>query len=194
MKNLEKFIINSTNEFHILRHFQDVDDSYKKSLIGKPYWYYDYNKKKFIFSTISHIDIENALQTLGTKFFKNIIGIESPKKLLKRIKNKFQELLADNKVFWIDMIEYKTFTFIFDYECSVGTINCLQKDTLSLKNKERIQSALRSKCLGEESVFVQTFSSIKLSETKQLPFYTITAFPHCFLLDTIEKDNLVFVV
>ncbi|MBT89581.1 MAG: hypothetical protein CMN79_03715 [Spirochaetales bacterium] len=32
MNNLKKFIINPTNEFHILRHFQYVDDSYKKLL------------------------------------------------------------------------------------------------------------------------------------------------------------------
>jgi len=204
MNNLEKFITNPTNEFHILRHFKYVNDSYKKTLVGQPYWYYDYSQKKFAFSKILVIDIENALKTIGTKFGKNISGIESPKKLLEIIKNRFQELLLDNKICWIDNIEYKTATFTFDYQFSVGQINCLNRDSIPERDKDRIKSVLRSKCAGENAVIVNTISDVKLSstksihveivETKQLPFYTITAFPDCSLSDEIPDENLVFVV
>ncbi len=204
MNNLEKFIINPTNEFHVLRHFRYVDDSYKKTLIGQPYWYYDYSLKKFVSSKISQVDIENALKTIGTKFEKNIIGIESPKKLLEIIKNRFQELLSGNKICWIDNIEYKTAIFTFDYQFSVGQMNCLNRDSILERDKDRIKSVLRSKCAGENAVIVNTISGIELSstksihveivETKQLPFYTITAFPDCSLSGDILDENLVFVV
>ncbi len=204
MNNLEKFIINPTNEFHALRHFKYVNDSYKKTLIGQPYWYYDYSQKKFVSSKISQVDIENALKTIGTKFEKNIIGIESPKKLLEIIKNRFQELLSGNKICWIDNTEYKTAIFTFDYQSSVGLMNCLNRDTISEKDKARIKSVLRSNCAGENAVIVNTISDIELSstksihveivETKQLPFYIITAFPDCSLSDDISDENLVFVV
>ncbi len=204
MNNLEKFIINPTNEFHILRHFKYVNDSYKKTLIDQPYWYYDYSQKKFVFSKISVIDIENALKTIGTKFGKNISGIESPKKLLEIIKNRFQKLLLDNKIYWIDNIEYRTTTFTFDYQFAVGKMNCLDRDNILEKDKTRIKSILRSKCIGENAVIVNTISDIELSftksihveivETKQLPFYTITAFPDCLLPDDLSDENLVFVV
>jgi|GEM_PF-3324879 len=204
MNNLKKFIINPTNEFHILRHFKYIDDSYKKTLIGQPYWYYDYSQKKFISSNISQIDIENALKTIGTKFENNIIGIESPVKLLEIIKNRFHKLLSDNQISWIDNLEYRMTTFTFDYEFSVGRMNCLSRNTISKKDKERIKSVLRSKCTGESAVNVNTISDVELSstksiyveivETKQLPFYTITAFPDCSLSDDILDENLVFVV
>lgn len=67
MNDLEKYIINPTNEFHVLRHFKYVDDSYKETLIEQPYWCYEYSQKKFVFSKISEFDIENALKTIGTK-------------------------------------------------------------------------------------------------------------------------------
>lgn len=41
----EKFVINPTNEFHILRHFESVDNSYKETLQDKQYWYHDYEQK-----------------------------------------------------------------------------------------------------------------------------------------------------
>jgi hypothetical protein len=39
--------VNPTNEFHILRHFKSVNNKYKKSLIWKDYFYYDYDKSRF---------------------------------------------------------------------------------------------------------------------------------------------------
>ncbi|OGY88197.1 MAG: hypothetical protein A2233_04840 [Candidatus Kerfeldbacteria bacterium RIFOXYA2_FULL_38_24] len=204
MNKLEKFIINPTNEFHILRHFRYVDDYYKKTLIGQLYWFYDYGQKKFVSSKISQIDIENALKTIGTKFEKNIIGIESPKKPLEIIKNRFQELLSNNKIYWIDNLEYKTIAFTFDYQFFVGQMNCLNKDSILERDKNRIKPVLKSKCAGENAVIVNTISDIELSstksihveivETKQLPFYTITAFPDCSLSDDIPDENIVFVV
>lgn len=203
MNNLEKYAINPTNEFHILRHFKFVDKSYKETLIDQPYWYHDYTQKKFISSRISKVDIENALITIGTKFEKNISGIESPKKLLEIIKNRFQELLLDNKICWIDNIGYKTATFTFDYQFSVGQMS-LNIDSISEKDKARIKRVSRSKCVGENEVVVNTISGVEVSstktinveivETKQLPFYTITAFPDCSLSDDIPDENLVFVV
>lgn len=204
MNNLEKFIINPTNEFHILRHFKYVDDSYKETLIGQPYWYYDYSQKKFVFLKISEIDIENALKTIDAGFEKNISGIESPKKLLEIIKDRFQELQLDNKICWIDNIEYKTATFTFAYHFPVGKMNCLDRDNIPEKDKNRIKPVLRSKCAGENAVIVNTISGVELSstksihveivETKQLPFYTITAFPDCSLPNDIPDENLIFVV
>ena len=79
MNNLEKFIINPTNEFHVLRHFRYVDDSYKKTLIGQPYWYYNYSLKKFVSSKISQVDVENALKTIGTKFEKILLALNPQK-------------------------------------------------------------------------------------------------------------------
>jgi len=204
MNNLEKSIINPTNEFHILRHFKYVDDSYKETLIGQPYWYYDYSQKKFVFSKISEVDIEYALKTIGTKFEKGINGIESPKKLLEIIEERFQELSSDNNISWIDNITHKTAIFTFDYKLPVGKMNCLDRATIPEKDKARIKSVLRSKCTGENAVIVNLISDIELPstksihveivETKQLPFYTITAFPDCSLPDDISDENLIFVV
>lgn len=204
MNNPEKYAINPTNEFHILRHFKFVENSYKETLLGQPYWYYDYAQKKFLNSKISKIDIEYALKTIGTKFEKNIVGIENPKKLLRLIGRSFRELLSTDKICWTDYLEYKTTAFTFNYQFSVGQMNCLNVDNISEKDRARIKRISRSKCAGENEVVVNTISGIELAstktirveivDTKQLQFYTITAFPDCSLPSGIPDDKLVFVV
>ncbi len=204
MNNLEKFVINPTNEFHVLRHFKFVDHAYKETLIGVPYWYYDYSQKKFVYSTITKANIENALNTISTKFDKNIVGIENPKKLLELVKNKYQELLSADEILWIDHSEFKTAIFGFNYQYLVGKKNCLNMDDLSEKERVQIKHIPRSKCVGEDEIIVNTISGIELSstktihiqivETKQLPFYSITAYPDCSLSDEVPDDKLVFVV
>ncbi|MFZ5391587.1 MAG: hypothetical protein ACOZAR_00120 [Patescibacteria group bacterium] len=204
MKTANKFAINPTNEFHILRHYKYVDELYKKTLIGQPYWYYDHSQKKFLHSKISQTDIENALQTIGTKFSESVIGIENPRNLLKIIKSSFQKLLSSNKIDWTDNIEHKSTAFAIDFQFHVGQMNCLNFDDISQKNKARIRRVPRSKCVGENKIFISTISDIKLSstktihveivETKQLPFFVITAFPNCPLTNDMPEEKLVFVV
>lgn len=204
MNNPEKSIVNPTNEFHILRHFKFVDDSYKETLVGQPYWYYDYAKKKFVYSKISKVDIENALKAIGTKFEKNIAGIENPKKLLKIIEKRFQELLLADKISWIEYLGYEAATYTFNYQFFVGQMNCLNIDNISEKDKARIKRVSRSKCVGEKECIINTISGIKLSstkiiyveivKTKELPFYTITTFPDCPSADNIADDKRVFAI
>lgn len=200
---MKKYEINPTNEFHILRHFKFVKNQYKETLINQPYWYYDNTQKKFLYSRISKIDIENALKTISTKFEKNIAGIENPKKILEIIKSKFKELKLANKIRWIDNGENKTTIFSFDYILPVGQMSCLSIDNISKKDKLQIKRVFRSKCAGENKVIVNTISKMELSftktisvemvKTRQLPFYVITAYPDC-QIDDISDEKLVFVV
>jgi len=204
MNNPGKLIINPTNEFHVLRHFKFVDDLYKQTLLNKLYWYYDYNQKQFVSSKITKTDIENALQTIGTKFDKNITGIENPKELLEVIKDEFKNLILTNKINWVDNFEYKTFTFSFNYKLPVGQQNCLPINSITEQDRIRIRPALRSNCLGEDGVKVNAISRIELQftnaicveiiETKQFDFYTITAYPDCLVSPDLSLNELVFVV
>lgn len=204
MNNLNKFTINPTNEFHTLRHFEFVDNDYKKGLINKPYWYWDYSQERYINSHISKDDTECALKTIGTKFYKNIANIENPKKLLKLIKEKFVELDAKNEIRWTIEGERKIFSFSFEYIHPIGIMNCLSLDKLSKKERINIKSVFRSKCVGEDNIMVDIVSGIKLQSTKmiyveiietdQLPFFAITAFPDCSANNLSTDDNLVFVL
>ncbi len=204
MNTLESSIINPTNEFHVLRHFKFVNNSYKKMLINQPYWYYNYTQKKFLFSKISQNDVTNALETVGTKFEKNISGIENPNKLLKIIEQKFQELLSTNKIHWIDSSENKIAEFRFNYKINIGKINCLPIEQIPKANRRAIECVLRSNCIGENNITVNTISEIELSYTKtifvevkkikQLPFYLVTTFPDCSVPNNLSDDELVFVI
>lgn len=207
MDKLEKFIINSTNEFHILRHYEFVDNLYKETLINKPYWYYDYSQKKYILSHISQNDVKCALETIGTKFYKNIKGIENPKKLLELIKKEFVKLISKNKINWTLNGENRVAKFSINFDSAVGKINVLSINSLNNNDKKNIKSISRSKCMGENDVIVNTISGIELGstnmiyveivETTQLPFYIMTAFPDCSSLDNsindISDDELVFI-
>lgn len=208
MDNLEKFVINPTNEFHILRHFESVDNSYKKSLLNKPYWYYDYFQKEFISSHISNDDIEFALETIGTKFYSNIPEISNSKKLLELIREKLVELNIDNKICWVSDGKNKRFNFTFEYPAAVGGINVLAMSSLNSDNRKNIKTVARSKCKGENMIEVNTISEIELPstnkirvevlETTQLPFYFVTAFPDCSsysnTINNLQDEDIVFVV
>lgn len=203
MNTTTKFEINSTNEFHILRHFEFVEEDYKKTLLDKPYWYYDYPQEKFVASYISKDDIQFALETIGTKFYKNIPGIENPKKLLELIKEKFATLASNSEVNWITQNENERFSFTFKYDSPVGNKNVLSINDLPDNNKKNVKSVFRSKCEGENNIMVNAVAGIELQptdiiyveifETKQLPFFVITAFPEC-LANNIPDDKLVFAV
>lgn len=202
MNNLEKFSINPTNEFHILRHFEFVKDNYKKSLINKPYYYWNYSQEKYTTSYISENDIEYALETIGTKFHKNITNIENPKKLLELIRKRFIELNTKKEIKWTIERERGIFAFSFEYSFSVGAMNCLSLGNLSKRERKNIKSVFRSKCAGEDSIMVDIISGIKLQSTKmiyveivetnQLPFFAITAFPDCSANNLLDDNNLVF--
>lgn len=204
MKTINKFTINPTNEFHILRHYKYVDELYKKTLIGQPYWYYDHIQKKFLYSKITQTDIENALQTIGTKFDKDVRGIENPRKLLRLIKSSFQELSSLNKIDWNKNLGYKSTTFAIDYQSPVGQMNCLNLDDVSNIDRSRIRRIFRSKCSGENKIFVNTISNTKLSSTNtihveivdtiQIPFFFITSFPDCAHVNDLPEEKLVFVI
>ncbi len=196
-------IINPTNEFHLLRHFSSVDNSYKKTLENKPYWYYDYPQQTFLESTIATDEIEHALSTLGTKFSSNISGIENPNKLLCLIYTKILEAERNNQLSWIQGEKRDTASFVIDYPSEVGMMNAFPKKSLNPVALERVKNVPRSKCQGENEEMVDTISGIELRPTNmiyvevvkmdQLPFYAITAFPDCSA-NNLSDDEIVFVI
>ena len=201
---LEKLAINPTNEFHILRHFESVDNSYKETLLGMQYWYYGYEQKKFISSYITKEEILYATKTIGTKFYNNITEINNPKKLLDLIKEKYIELNSKKEIYWRMENERMVADFSINYRQPIGEMNCLSINKIGNKDKGSIKSVFRSKCAGENNVNVNTISGIKLSttnviyveivEVKQLPFFVITAFPDCSANNNSPDDAIVFVV
>jgi len=83
-------------------------------------------------------------------------------------------------------------------------MNYLSIDNIPEKDRKRIKRTSRSTCIGENMVIVNTISGIELFstktihieiiETKQLPFYVITAFPNCPTLNDLSDDKLIFVI
>jgi len=204
MINLKKFVINPTNEFHILRHFDFVSEHYKKTLLGKPYYYYDQSQGKFVLSKITQCDIKSALKVVGTKFNSDVVGIENPKKLLKIAQAEFKKLKDSGSLNWAQNTGFKTTSFTVGYKLPVGKINCLLVSNISTKDKNKIKSAPRSSCKGESSVLVNTITGLKLDTTTtisvelvdpvQLPFFIVTAYPNCSISPNLSFNDLVFVV
>lgn len=73
---MKQSIINTTNEYHVLRHFLNVSDKYNEQLIGKEYLFYNQNKSCIQKEVITQVSIEEALNTTGSKFFENISNFE----------------------------------------------------------------------------------------------------------------------
>ena len=210
LSDLDKVEINPTNEFHILRHFSFVDPKYSKTLIGQKYFYYDYAKNKFVKSIISSEDIDFALQTIGTKFFSNINGIEDPKKLLKFIKEKLKPEIENKNIIWTLQGKNKTANFTIRYNKKIGDKNLIPISDLSIQDQKRIRQVPRSKHKGEESLLINTVTDVKMQsvdiisveivENNEFPFYFITAYPKSNQSGTEPDDkqnfwdNYVFVI
>lgn len=187
LDDLDKFEINPTNEFHVLRHFSSVDSEYSKTLIGQEYFYYDYAKKQFVKSIISQKDIQSALQTMGTKFFQNIKGIENPKKLLNFIKEKLKLEIENKNISWTLQEKNKTASFTIRYNKKIGDKNLIPISDLSIQEKTRIKTMPRSEHKGEESLLINTITGVKIQsvdiiaveivQTDEFPFYFITSYP-----------------
>lgn len=185
--DLNRFEINPTCEFHILRHFNSVDPEYSNTLVGQEYFYYDHGQNKFIKSVISPKDIKSALKTKGTKFFPNTEGIETPKKLLLLIKSRLQDKIRDKEIGWIYKEKVTVAMLSFKYKTVVGEEDLIPVSSLSEAEKKRIKKVARSEHSGEKSLYINTIKGIpkpetdiisaQILETKDLPFYFITAYP-----------------
>ena len=208
--DLYKVETNATNEFHILRHFSYVEPEYSKTLVGKNYFYYDYTKNQFVKSIISPEDIEFALQTIGTKFFENIKGIENPKKLLNLIKEKLKLKIESGSISWIPQEKNRVATFSIQYNEKVGEENLIPISNLSEQEKTGIRKMPRSEHPGEKSLLINTITgvekqstniiSVEIVENNEFPFYFITAYPSAnqnkkeYVDNKNFWDNYVFII
>lgn len=183
MKTLE---INPTNEYHILRHFTDVSADYIKSLIGKEYYYFNNEHRHFHQGVIDAIAITEALETVGSKFTKNVKGIENPRELLNLMKVKF-ESYAEAEIEWKVKDEYRFFPFLLTHSEAVGFKNLVPIDGLTAEQKDRVKTMPRSAHAGEDTVMVKVVADVEMQPTnsivagvfdyEDLPFYQATAYP-----------------
>ena len=63
IEEIQSIEANPSNEYHILRHFSDIDSQYIDTLLGKDYRFFDYGIKRFTTGIISQYDIDMALET-----------------------------------------------------------------------------------------------------------------------------------
>jgi len=183
---MNKFQINITNQYHILRHFNYVDNQYIKNLIGKEYYYYSHNLQSFRGAEIDLKSIEDALKTKGSKFLKNIKLLETPRKLLILIKNEW-DLLREKEITWQTNSLGRSFSFIINYSEAVGYKDLISIEDLTSAERKRINTFPRSNHEGEKSVLIKTISGVEkklintievgILDTMELPFYLITAYP-----------------
>jgi hypothetical protein len=189
----KNFIINPTVEFHILRHFENVDEAYGQKLIGKEYFYYDYNENVMRKSVITRKHIKQAFKTRGSKFNHTIL--KNSKDILLEIQKR-SELKN-----WLNDGSEKL-CFEIEYTKVVGSVRMQREIDLSLEDKEKIVAMPRSQLEGENNIGIKyldktfpddsTFTvGVEIIYTSQLDFLWISAYPvqkPNFILD----DNLKF--
>lgn len=179
MKSIE---INPTNELHLLRHFSGVAKEYSDQLVGQEYYHYDYKLGKFKKGHISPNVIQAALETTGSKFYKDITGIENPKKLLQLIKVKFE---AQKNIHWSPTANGINYAFLINHDSDVGNKNLIKVSELSDPDKKRVHKVSRGE--GESSVMVNIVNGIGVRKLKtievgvldspELDFLFVTAYP-----------------
>jgi len=203
------FEINPSIEMHILRHFKETSEDYKKSLIAKNYQYFDHSEKKFKEGVVTQESIKNALTAKGSKFNEYIIGIENPRKLLDWLKSKLLKLFYANELYTIEKgLESKIYLH-FDYPEIVGNIDVVEFNDLSDEEKNRIRKVNRSK--GHDQATKVNIIEVRekiptksiaflLHKVPELDFFFGTAFPGYLNPDFADEEsdkkyweNLVFI-
>lgn len=185
-EDLLKFTINPSFEMHILRHYASVSDDYKKELLGKEYFYFDYKSKTFKKSKITFDKIEIALSTKGTKFESNIEGIETPKKLLNWARAEIFNLVGKDELYLIEKGNELKIMIELTYPKYVGEINVLKLKDLSSGQKLSVKRVNRSEGV-DSALLINTISDLPTIKTKsiafllhgvpELEFYFGTAYP-----------------
>jgi hypothetical protein len=150
-------------------------------LVGKEYYYHNNETNRFETGIISLTDIKDALQTKGSKFFDNILGIEDPKKLLLIINKEFK---SKNKK-WKTCSNGKYMGFLIEYFEPVGYKNLVSVNSLTSEEKKKIKKVARGQ--KEASIIIYEVSNIEMKklntievgvlDTEELPFLLVTAYP-----------------
>jgi hypothetical protein len=183
---MKKIELNPTNEYHLLRHFSNVSGDYIQGLIGQKYYYRDYQTCTYKQDQLNSKAIKEALATKGSKFFKNIKGIENPKQLLQLIQFHF-DLIQKEEITWRKEHEEQSFCFIINYPIAVGYKNLISISDLTPTEQKEIKTVARSMNDGENNVMIKTVTGIKVApihtitvaviDISELSFYLVTAYP-----------------
>lgn len=203
------FEINSSIEMHILRHFKKVSEQYKTSLLNKEYHYFDHQEKKFKQGIIKQENIDNALNTKGTKFAEFVTGIEDPEKLLEWLYEQTKTLFKADNLYTIEKgLESKVY-LQFEYPEIVGNIDVVNIDDLNNDEKLRVKKVKRSEghdeateiniIEGKEKIPTKVIAFL-LHKVPELDFYFGSAFPGYLDPDFPNEEenkeywnNLVFI-
>ncbi|HEC65177.1 MAG TPA: hypothetical protein ENI23_07785 [bacterium] len=191
---MKRIGLNTTNEYHILRHFDYVPNTYTKGLLGKEYFYYNYSDGSFQDGEIDQETIKEALETKGSKFLRGIKQLETPREVLDLVKKRF-DLLKEDEITWEIGDSNRFFSFIIKYSEPVGYKDLISIDNLTAEQKKRVRTVPRSNHEGEKSNMVKTISGIEkepidtievgIQDSEKLPFYLVTAYPGDL---TLTKD------
>ncbi len=164
--DLDLIVANPTNEYHVLRHYPRLPESYSNMLVGEKYEYFDYRQRKFLSSIISRKDIEIAYQTKGTKFYPRVSGIENPRALIGFIKAGLQKLISAKSMTWIQKPQYDTLMLTMMYHEFVGNQDLVPIHTLPRKLRSKVQTISRGNHEGERSIMIKTITDVPKIPTR----------------------------
>lgn len=107
VEDMEKIESNSTSEIHLARHYKNLPEGYKNSLLGQAFEYYDPKEQAQKTSEITAEKVQSALDVIGSKFLDNLelltkYDIETPTKLIELIKQKAIEQALTGRLTWFD--------------------------------------------------------------------------------------------
>lgn len=119
-KDIDLIAANPTNEYHLLRHYPLLPQSYTDTLIGEEYEYFDDRQQRYVRSIISPKDIEAAYRTPKTKFYPGIQGMKTPRELIRQIKNEFHKRISSQGISWIQKSDREVLIFTATYPQPVG--------------------------------------------------------------------------
>lgn len=168
LSDLDLVVENASTEFHLLRHFSNVSEAYKNTLLGLSYEYFDFATNGFTSSIITENDIEAALLTRGSKFLPNVSGIENPKILLKLVKTEMARRVYEGKDFWITRKNDRVSMFSFQYDIEVGYKSLVTKSSLSPAELRTIKTERRGLHKGDSNTSMRLVSGISPSLTRTI--------------------------
>lgn len=186
-RDIEGVVSDVTTQYHILRHFKDLPESYISTLLNKQYEYYASDKNKFVHSIVDKNSIEEGLKTKGSKFISKIQGLETPKEVISLIQNKLSEKINNESIFWMKKPLYKTTMFSFEYSKDIGYDNIVSVESLNNNEKSKITKTPRGTINSEDKIFIQSLTGIQIKKTRKIcveltnipnrNHFSVTAYP-----------------
>ncbi len=147
---MQHLTMDTDTELGLLRHYMSVPQAYLHSLLGQEYRTLDFAQEAMITKWVSTADVAHALETPGPKFYSNLGGLQTPRKLMELIRARAMNAARTDELHWFDGEFAKKAYLTVKFPDPIGVSGIVPVQSLPEDVRATIVRRPRGKLAGED--------------------------------------------